>query len=84
MMVLIVFREIWNGPSALNRWCDSNPNFVKSDVCETQVTTNRIFKVCKLSMMANLGEIGAWGVFQKRPSLVIHQSLVVILPVLVN
>ena len=75
-MVLIGFREIWNGPSALNRWCDSNPNFVKSDVCETQVTTNRIFKVCKLSMMANLGEIGAWPLFHKSQSLNIHQALV--------
>ena len=54
MMVMIVFREIWNGPYALNRWRDSNPNFVKSEVWETQVTTNRIFQVCKLSMMANL------------------------------
>ena len=34
-MVLIVFREIWNGPNAVNRWRDGNPCLVNSDIYET-------------------------------------------------
>jgi len=35
-MVLIVFFfcEIWNGPDAVNRWCDGNPCLVKCGIYE--------------------------------------------------
>ena len=40
LMVLIVFREIWNGPNAVNRWRDGNPCLVKCDIYEMHVKSS--------------------------------------------
>ena len=41
-MVLLVFREIWNGPNAGNRGHDGNPCLVNSDIYETHVKSGWI------------------------------------------
>ena len=60
-MVLIVFREIWNGPNAVNEWCDGNPYFVKSSIYEMHVIffvkSSWKSQARELPMMANVYEI---------------------------
>ena len=41
-MVLIVFREIWNGPNAGNMGREGNPCLVNSDIYETHVESSLI------------------------------------------
>ena len=56
-MVLIVFREIWNGPNAVNRWRDGNPCLVKCDIYEMHVKSSWILQARELPIMTNGYEI---------------------------